>query len=414
MSLEDKYISGSILKKIRMDLNLKQKDLKCDGLKNISRLENGETEISYTIANRLCNKINQIIKEKRILLDYNVTVELLMGRTSILKDDLLYKLKYHKNEDTIFEEINQVISNLNSDEAIELILNVLEILNKDIYKYNERICDYCYKILNYSLTSYIRIDIFNYLIKSHFIQNQYIAVISIGKSFVNEVIKNATHGQKERFFGNIANSYFQIGNYKECEKTLKDVSHFTNKETELYFLLLKAVCKSQLDNKLGAIKIYESIIIKAMKINNFDYIANSYSNIGDLYLKSNINIARENINKSIELIDNCTDSKFMLNCFYNKFLLSLEEKNMDCIIKSFRKSMTLATELNDLVIKNKLVSKSLKYYMDNNMNYKIPDFIYKLKNEYEYNIQDSTLLACIKHVDDEKIVYKSIKIAQNQ
>lgn len=414
MGLEDKYISGSILRKIRKDLGLKQKDLKCEGIKNISRIENGETEISYTIANRLCNKINLIIKEKHIILDYDVTVDLLMGRTSILKDDLLHNLKFHKNENTIFEEINQVILNLKSDEAIELMLNVLEILNEDIYNCNEKICDYCYRLLNYNLSNYIRIDIFNYLIKSHFIQNQYIAVISIGKSFIYEVSKNATHSQKEKFFGNIANAYFQLKEYAECEKMLKLISQFTSKETELYFLLLKAVCKSQVNNIFGAIKVYESIIIKAMKIDNFDYIANSYSNIGDLYLKSDINIARENINKAIELIGNCTNSKFMLNCYYNKFLLSLEEKESEHIDESFEKSMVLATELNDSVLKNKLVSNILKFYIENNYSCKIPDFIKNIKSKYEYNIQDSTLLACIKHVDDEKIVYKSIKIAQNQ
>jgi len=179
-------------------------------------------------------------------------------------------------------------------------------------------------------------------------------------------------------------------------------------------LLLKAVCKSELGNKDEAIKIYESIIAKAMKINDFNWAANSYSNIGDLYLKCDLNLAKKNINKSIELMAKCTNRKSILECHYNKFLLSIEEKNIELINKYFKESMLLAANVNDLVTKNKLVSNSLKYYWDSNMNDKIPDFIYKLKNEYKYNIEDSTLMSCFKHINDEKTIYKIIKIAQSQ
>jgi len=233
MSLEKKDISGSILKKIRRDLSLRQKDLKCEGLSNISRIENREAPISYTIAKRLCNKINKIIEERNIKLDYPVTIDLLIGKTKVLRNDLLDRLEYCENENTIFEEINQVISNLDNNAAIEFILNVLKILNEDAYKYNEIICDYCYRIIHYSLPSRIRIDIFNYLIKSYFIQNQHVVVIGIGKSLESEVYENATQEQKEKFFGNIANSYFQIGNYNECQKMLKSISNFTSAEREI-------------------------------------------------------------------------------------------------------------------------------------------------------------------------------------
>jgi len=414
MNSNEKCIGGSILKKIRRDLSLKQKDLKCEGLKNISRIETGAIEMSYTIANRLCNKINEIIKEKSLVLDYPVTIDLFMGRTSVFRKDLLDRLEYCEDGNTIFEEINQVISNLDSDPAIKFMLQVLKILSKDIYKNTEKICDYCYKLLTYNLTGCIRIDISNYLIKSYFFQDQHVVAIGIGKSFENEVSKNATLEQKEKFFGNIANSYFQIGNYNECQKMLKSISNFTSTERELYFLLLKAVCKSELGNKDEAIKIYESIIVKAMKINDFNRAANSYSNIGDLYLKSDINLAKENINKSMKLVAKCTNRKSILECHYNKFLLSIEEKNIELINKYFKKSMLLAANINDLVTKNKLVSNSLKYYWDSNMNDKIPDFICKLKNEYKYNIEDSTFMSCIKHISDNEILYKVIEIAQNQ
>jgi len=412
MNLEDKYISGSILRKIRTDLSLKQKDLKCEGVKNISRLENGETQMSYMIANRLCHKINQIIKKKCIILDYDVTVDLLMGRTSILKDDLIYKLKVYENEDRIFDEINQVIANLDNDEAIDFMIKILQTLDTNIYKYNEKICDYCYKLLNYNLTDSTRIDIFNYLIRAHFIQNQYITVVSIGKSFSNEVYKYATNEQKEKFFGNIANAYYQLEQYIECEECLKSIFFFKKKETELFFLSLQATCKSNLGDKDGAIRIYENIINKSLKINNFDYVANSYSDIGDLYLDSNLDIANEYINKAINLTNKCKDKKFILNCYYNKFLISLNGGNIENIKNSFNFSMKLANNLNDNIVKNKLVLQILNYCIKNNLYNEIFKFIVYLKDRYNYFIQDSTLMSCISHINDEKTVYNIIKIAQ--
>lgn len=412
MSLEDKHISGSILRKIRADLSLKQKDLKCEGLQNVSRLENGEAQMSYLVAKRLCKKINEIIKEKCVILDYEVTEDLLMGWTSILIDDALYKLKTRENEDTIFEEINQIIFNLNSDEAIEFIIKTLEILNTDIYKYNEEICNYCYKLLNYNLTDYIRIEVLNYLIRAHFIQNQYRAVVSIGKSFSNEVHKNATNEQKEKFFGNIANAHYHLKQYKDCEVCLKSIISFNNKETELFFLSLQATCKGKLGNKDDAIKIYENIINKSGEINNIEYMANSYSDIGDLYLKSDIELAKKYINKSIELTSRCKNKKFILNCYYNKLLLSIEENNIESIKYSFNFSMSLAKDLNDDIVQNKLVLQILNYCIENKMDDDLVKFIVYLKNRYDYFIQDSTIVSCINHINDKNLLYKVIKIAQ--
>lgn len=414
MSLQDKHISGSILKKIRTDLSLKQKDLKCEGIQNISRLENGESQMSYTIAKRLCKKINEIITDKHIILDYEVTEELLMGRTSILRDDVLYKLKSCEDEENAFEEINQIISNLNGDEAVEFIVDVLNVLSNDIYKYSDYVCNYCYKAVNYSLSPISKIDIFNHLIKAYFVQNQFIAVIGLGKSLISDVIKSGTVNQKEKFFGNIANAYIQVEEYENCYKTLRLVSSFTSKETELYFLFLRAVSKVKMNDIFGATKAYEEIINKASKINNYNYIANSYSNIGDLYLDRDLDMARKNINKSIELIDKCDNLKFILNCYYNKFLLSLKENNFDSIDCFLEKSIKLAVKLNDNIIKDKLINNMVEYYIVNNSEYNILDFIKKIIERHKVELETDSFQFCIKHIKDEKIIYKIIKIAQKQ
>jgi len=414
MNLEKKDISGSIIKKIRRDLSLRQKDLKCEGLSNISRIENRETPISYTVAKRLCSKINQIMLERNITLDYDVTVDLLMGKTSVFRRDLLDRLEYYEDENMIFEEINQVIANLDSDQAIEFTIKVLDVLNKNIYKHNEKICHYCYRMLSCNLTTCTKIDIFNYLIRSYFIQEQYATIVGIGESFTNEVHNHATNKQKEKFFGNIANTYFCINEYEKCEDCLNLISSFQELESELFFLSLKAKCRSELNDKIEAIKIYESIIDKSIKISNLNYIANSYSNMGDLYLKDDLDVARKYIDKSIELTSNCTIKKFILNCYHNKFLLSIKEKNIENIKHNLDYSIRLAKDINDLTIGNKLVVETLNYCIDNGLDDDIIKFILLLKDKYNYRIEHSTLFACIGKINNEKLAYKIIKIAQKQ
>lgn len=417
--LKGKHISGTILRKVRMDLGLKQKDLKCEGLKNISRIETGAIEMSYTIASRLCNKINQIIKERSLTIDYEVDIDLLMGKTEVFMNDIIYRLKNCENKNTIFEEIDQVILNLKGDAFVRFILKILKILNKDVYKYAGNICDYSYRLLSYNLPGYnlpscTRIDVIIYLIKAQFIQNQYEAIVGIGKSAINEIYDSATNLQKELFFGNMANTYFKLKEYRECEMYLNSVFSFQNPETELFFLSLKATCKSELGNKIEAIKIYKSIIDKSIKISNFNYIANSYSNIGDLYLKDDLDTARKYIDKSIELTSKCTIKKFILNCYYNKFLLSMKEKNIENIKYNLDYSMRLAKDINDSVIENKLVFETLNYCISNDLDDDIIKFILLLKDKYNHYVSDSTLIACLKQISSKKLAYKIIKIAQKQ
>ncbi|WP_346905942.1 hypothetical protein [Clostridium sp.] len=419
---KDKHLSGTILRKVRLDLGLKQKDLKCEGLKNISRIETGAIEMSYTIASRLSDKINQIIKERSLTLDYEIDTDLLMGKTEVFMNDIIYRLKNCENKNIIFEEIDMVLLNLKGDAFVRFILKILKILNEDGYKYAKyagNICDYSYRLLSYNLPGYnlpscTRIDVINCLIKAQFIQNQYEAIVGIGKAVFNEIYDYATNLQKEYFFKGMANAYFKLKDYKECQMYLNSVFSFQDPETELFFLSLKAVCKSELGNKDEAIKIYKEIIDKSSKINNFNYVANSYSDIGDLYLKDDLDIARKNINKSIELTYQCTHKQFILNCYYNKFLLSIKEKDIKAIEHSFDFSMNLAKELNDSIVKNKLVFETLNYYQYNNLDDEIIEFILLLKDKYNYYIEDSTLIACLKRLNSEKLACKIVKIAQNQ
>jgi len=416
---KDKHISGTILRKVRLDLGLKQKDLKCEGLKNISRIETGAVEMSHTVASRLCDKINQIMKEKSLTLDYKVDTDLLMGKTEIFLNDIIYRLENCENKNTIFEEIDMVILSLKGDAFVRFMLKILKILNEDVYRYAGNICDYSYRLLSYNLPGYnlqscTRIDVIIYLIRAQLIQNQYEAIVGIGKAAFNEIYDSATNLQKESFFGNMANAYFKLKEYKECEMYLNSVFSFQNPETELFFLSLKATCKSELGNKDEAIKIYKDIIDKGSKINNFNYVANSYSDIGDLYLKDDLDIARKYIDKSIELTSKCTIKKFILNCYYNKFLLSIKEKNIENIKYNLDYSIRLAKDINDSTIENKLVFETLNYCINNDLDDEIIKFIILLKDKYNYHVEDSTLIACLKRLNSEKLAYKIVKTAQKQ
>ena len=258
-----------------------------------------------------------------------------------------------------------------------------------------------------------RIEAFNCLIRAYFCQSQYKAVILIGKSIFYDVNKYGKRNQKEKFFGNMANAYFNEGMYSEAGHMLKYINNYSSKTIELYFLTLKAAVKSKLDILDEAVVIYKDIINKSLDINDYNYLVNSYSNIGDIYLYKDINIAKEYIEKAITLINNCSNIKYNLNCYYNKFLLEIQLKNDITNIEYwFNVSMKYAVETNDCRYQDKLVLNLMHSYISYNMEDAILEKLSMIKHEYNYIANNNVIIECAKHVNSSKLSYDIIKLAQ--
>ena len=71
-------------------------------------------------------------------------------------------------------------------------------------------------------------------------------------------------------------------------------------------------------------------------------------------------------------------------------------------------------KLNDNIIKDKLINNMVEYYIVNNSEYNILDFIKKIIERHKVELETDSFQFCIKHIKDEKIIYKIIKIAQKQ
>lgn len=406
-----KPMSANILKKVRKDLGIKQRELSCEKIKNISRFESGEMELSPSSAVILCKKIKGIMKERDLVLDYEITPELLLGKTTFITDELIQQLnKSIKTPYEVLERIDSTLTKLDDDNAINLIKNTIIILNNEAYLNAQYISEYCYRLLKYSISDEFKIDIYNYLIKSNFILCQYETIIAICKSIINDVLQYGSIEQKEKFFINMANSYFELRQCDECEKTLRYIRKY--KDYELQGLTLSAICKTLKNDIEGSRKIYESIINLSRKSNNICFIINSYSNLADIYKDIDIDASSAYIKRAIELISEDVDKQFIFNVYYNYLLININLNDIAISEELFKLTFDLANELKNKGYQNKTVKSIISLYRQNNQHAKIYNIIKYLKNNCNYMVDSDIIIETLKELDDKDLIYDIINITK--
>lgn len=405
-------ISASILKKIRKDLGLKQKDLTCDGIKNISRLESGEMEISPTNALVLCEKIRYEMKVRGLHLDYDVTVDLILGKTNIITDELIQKLKYDNDTEGVLKEIHATSYKLNSDDAVNLLKNTIEILNEDIYPNAKHISEFCYTLLKFDLSEEKKIATYNNLIRSQYVLRQFESIVAIGKSLLREVLNLGDCEAKEKFLGNLALTYYELKNCEECEKTLSLLRSYSKPEKELYFSTIRATCKTIQNKKDEAEELYNSILKRSIQFRNIDYIANSYSNLADIYKDKDINKSKELIEKSLQLVNIVGDLKFAYHIRLNNLLINIEENNFKLCKCIFHDTMKSALALKNKCFVNRVIESMINLYIKNNCFIELEEFILNLKQEFKIILDSDLLVKILDEINDMEQIYKFVKIAR--
>ena len=394
---------GEKLKQARFELDITQEQLSCEKLSRraISTIESGMRKLNYSTANIIVERINELQKQLRQALDYDFTVDYLMEdiETQVTKEieHIIERLSNQKNEQTCDEMIKRAdriskeysvnpdlmikVNNL----AIEFYFktydfdNALYFTNKNIKRYlikkdelNTFLLQCCQSGINISLEDYK-------------------AVISIARSLdINEDIKRKKEYSVICY--NTALAYYYLNDFKTSMDWLEKIN-----QNELPFSK-----KLEIKNLIGTILIkqtkfeeaeknYNQIIKEAKENHIYDLVANSYSNIAEIYrLKNDNEKALEYINNALEI--KCETYTFLMNIFRNALLISIEcGLNQNDISRYFENALKFSTILKRKKVQFQLLNIYLKYCCENSYDNGVK-YIINLLEKSEYNDIDTGVL----------------------
>lgn len=399
------------LMQVLEDCRLQQKDIKGEGLQNISRLMRGTMTLTFTTAVKLRDKIIKKATEKGTLTsDYEITTDLLLGHTAFITLELTKKLKDCKdNKGEILKEIDDTITGLNNEEAIKLLHQTIDVLIKDKekYIYVESIQNYCLALLQLDPDKITLVDAYNNLIAAYCLNNDYKSVISLYKMIEVQVLSIKDIYRQSCFYGNVASAYYYLGMYTQCEYILKKISRFESLDKEIFFMTIDAACKVSNNRHKEAEKIYKSILNKCQYTDNKDYKINTYASLSDTYLNlNNIELAIENINIAVDLIDNTVSSKVCYNVYLNLLLLYIIKNDKSKIEEAFKLAFNESLKLNNSSYPKRILTEMINYYVNN----KCLDDLFELSKYVETIQEDSISMNLIRIISKNESLYNILNV----
>lgn len=381
-------IGAKNLRKIRRDLGLKQRELECENAQNISQLETGVKAITEDIsAPALFQRITQIMKERGLTLPYEVTIDLLLGTTNIITNDLLKRLKAARIVSLkMVQEIDDTLKDLSKEDSISFLNDTILILG-------ENDCANAELIMKYSL-KFLKLDsdlkAYKWLINAYSWLNKHEDVVNIAKIIEEDIDRCKDKEIKYSCYRNIARALYYEEKDDECLYYLKKLK-LLGKDSEFFYLTLESAIFRRRGNNERAEKVYLKILDKAILKNENDYIVDSISNLSGLYEEMGlIEKAREYANKAISSIRVSTERTFIFNAYYNAFEVYIKHfsNEIEEIEQFLCKALPLAIEMNLTQWVDKLFEKSFNMYFEKGEYNKISNI---LKQVNTINIKSEIL-----------------------
>lgn len=402
------------LMQVMSDCRLKQKDIKGEGLQNISRLIRGTMSLTPSTSIKLRDKIIKLATKKGTLPDYEITSELLLGQTAFITFELTKRLKECKGDkNPVLKEINEKITGLNNEETIKLLYQTIDVLIKDNQKYIyvDSIEKYCLVLLQLNLDKSTLVDTYNNLIVVHCLKGDYKSVISLYRLVESHVLDLNNLYKTSCFYGNIATAYYYLHMFPQCEYMLKKVSKFESIEKEIFFMTIDAACKSMNSRYKDAEKIYKLALTKCNSINHKDYIINIYTSLADVYLNlNNDEAAIESINNAISLINNTISSKICYNVYLNLLLLRITQNNKSEVVRAFNLAYGEASKLNNPSYPRRVLMELINYYKNNNY----IEEIFELSRDSKIILDDDISMIIIKIISKNDTLTNILSTLKNR
>lgn len=326
------------IKRIRKELGITQGELAFPGMarSTIASWENGERIINHKQAARLSAHLENAFK-------YIVSPKVLMGQDKDISEVLKPIENVKITEDKLLELDNTILITSN-DEAVEIILGIIDILKIDMDLNAKHILKYIIKLNEFKLTKEDYIQINLDLMMVYEILNDFNSVL-IAASAIKIYINEFNNHDSLRYYFNLANAYYKLKKYTLAKECLKKAKKVATPKYKLNILSLESSILTMQKKFTEAIIINKKIITEAkiLKLNN--YIANSESNIAYMYTeRKKINEAQKYIMDAmtyVKYIDNLNK----LNVLDNKFYLDINTNSVT--FDSFKKIILLTIELNN-------------------------------------------------------------------
>lgn len=386
--MNEKNYPGMFIRKRREMLGLKQKQLICKGMNQstLSAIENGTRDINYKQASLIAAKFTE--------LDCPTTADMIMGVVTV--NDINYLIeKFLLNPKDNVKKIDDILEYVSEREAIEIIFKIVEKMKK--YMYKPKYLDYALKYLmvmtKYSLNHDQYIKRNTYLIFIYRALNDYPKVVITYSNIKNE---NMELDYRLRNMLNVAEAYFCQEDYQESIKLITELKKLDYSRYEIQTLNLEANILLNIRKYNDSLKINMLILEKALKINSYNYIANSKSNIAYIYMQLNLlEEASKYLKEASDLIKHI-DTHYKSNVIDNMFYYEI--KCNSPTFETFKNVIKLMVKSNG----DKRIDTNIKYFVEyfikNNKDMNDFERLLKILNSFNISMSSDIKLKIIQYL----------------
>ncbi|GKX66166.1 hypothetical protein [Inconstantimicrobium mannanitabidum] len=211
---------GQTLRYIRTTLGLKQKDIRSEGLRDISGIENGVVQMSSKIAIALEKKLNEVIKEKHLegILDFEVNSLLFKKGLDIDFEECFKKMSKDYKIDRLLELTQEKYEFSNVKRAIE-------ILAKDYSNNLNGISILSYLIIENSKDDSCLIYAYLQLQRVAYYKNDWNNIITFYEVIKNKIDYCQDLEMKDDIYMNVATAYFLSKEYSIAEQMVLKIRY---------------------------------------------------------------------------------------------------------------------------------------------------------------------------------------------
>lgn len=398
MSKNVNWVGIQNLKVIIRDLGIRQKELTCDGVHNISQVLTGKKAITEKVsAPALVERIYKIANEKGIILPYDVTVGLLRGETNIIQDDIIKNLSSVSSISTkLIDDVDNNLKNLSNKESIEFLNQVIGILNKNACANAKLMRKYSLKLLRLDLSYENTIHAYRTLIKAYSYLRKYDDVISVAEN-IEDLIERCTDKEaKISFYRNIGVAYYKEKRYEESTEYFKKLKPLEKGDEFFYLTLECAIRTMKEDFKKAENLCFRILDLAKTRVNN-DYTVDGYSKLADLYNRMELkDKAKEYVDYALDNISCGTSKVFRFNAYFNAFEIYNElGEDRNKIEEIFLKAYPLAIELNYLDKIEMLFETAFNMYFEQKEYTQISNMLKQVKH---INIKSEILEKTMRNI----------------
>lgn len=377
------------IKRIRKELGITQEELAFPGMtrSTIASWENGERIINHKQAARLAAHLQEKFR-------YEVSAKVIMGQDKDIAQ-VLKPIENGKITEAKLLELDNTILKASNDEAVEIILGVIDILKVDVDLYAEYILKYIIKLNEFKLPkeNYIQVNLD--LMMVYEILNNFNSVL-IAASAVKIYLREFDNYNSLRYYFNLTNAYYKLKKYVKAREYLNKAKKFATPKYRINIFSLESNILIAEKNFDEVISINKKIIVEAKILKSENYMANSKSNIAYILMKQGkIDEAREYIEEAMTCI-NSIDNLNKINVLNNKFYFDLITNS--ATLSSFKTLILLMLKANDQIRQNENIELFIKKNIENNS--KPNDFleIFKFLKSHNVSVEANLKLKVLKHI----------------